>query len=124
MNRALCGMNCNLPRRTRGLQTAGRAQFAARQELSVGELAQATRTTEATSRELMEDLPILTIVLECGYGSIGPFNRAFKQRMGGCADGLPHHRTRKQDGVAALIDEHLQIDFRWVIGWPIRWAIR
>jgi len=26
--------------------------------------------------------PILTIALELGYGSIGPFNRAFKQKMG------------------------------------------
>ncbi|MBS0401235.1 MAG: helix-turn-helix domain-containing protein [Proteobacteria bacterium] len=29
-----------------------------------------------------EDLPILSIALECGYGSIGPFNRAFRQRFG------------------------------------------
>jgi AraC-like DNA-binding protein len=27
-------------------------------------------------------VPILTIALECGYGSIGPFNRAFKARYG------------------------------------------
>ena len=27
-------------------------------------------------------LPILTIALDCGYGSIGPFNRAFKARFG------------------------------------------
>jgi AraC-like DNA-binding protein len=27
-------------------------------------------------------LPILTIALDCGYGSIGPFNRAFKERFG------------------------------------------
>ena len=27
-------------------------------------------------------IPILTIALEVGYGSIGPFNRAFKQQMG------------------------------------------
>jgi AraC-like DNA-binding protein len=27
-------------------------------------------------------LPILSIALECGYGSIGPFNRAFRQRFG------------------------------------------
>src|SRR5205085_406011 len=26
-------------------------------------------------------LPILTIALDCGYGSIGPFNRAFKARF-------------------------------------------
>src|SRR5262249_5332185 len=27
-------------------------------------------------------LPVLTIPLDCGYGSIGPFNRAFKARFG------------------------------------------
>ena len=40
------------------------------------------RLQEASARLVGEDLPILTIALECGYGSIGPFNRAFKQRMG------------------------------------------
>jgi len=40
------------------------------------------RLREATERLSREDLPILTIALECGYGSIGPFNRAFKQRTG------------------------------------------
>jgi len=40
------------------------------------------RLLEATQRLAREDLPILTIALECGYGSIGPFNRAFKQRTG------------------------------------------
>lgn len=28
------------------------------------------------------DLPVLTIALDCGFGSIGPFNRAFKAEMG------------------------------------------
>lgn len=40
------------------------------------------RLQEAAVRVAGEDLPILTIALECGYGSIGPFNRAFKQRLG------------------------------------------
>lgn len=40
------------------------------------------RIEEAASRLLAEELPILTIALESGYGSIGPFNRAFKLRMG------------------------------------------
>ena len=40
------------------------------------------RLQEASARVAGENLPILTIALECGYGSIGPFNRAFKQRMG------------------------------------------
>ena len=40
------------------------------------------RLQEAVQRLVDEDLPILTIALECGYGSIGPFNRAFKQRFG------------------------------------------
>jgi AraC-like DNA-binding protein len=29
-----------------------------------------------------QHLPVLTIALDCGYGSIGPFNRAFKARYG------------------------------------------
>ena len=40
------------------------------------------RLQEAAPRLVNEDLPILTIALDCGYGSIGPFNRAFKQRLG------------------------------------------
>lgn len=40
------------------------------------------RLQEAAARLVAEDLPILTIALECGYGSIGPFNRAFRQRLG------------------------------------------
>lgn len=40
------------------------------------------RIEDAAARLAAEDLPILTIALEAGYGSIGPFNRAFKQRMG------------------------------------------
>jgi len=40
------------------------------------------RLEEAAARLTAEDLPILTIALECGYGSIGPFNRAFRQRYG------------------------------------------
>jgi len=40
------------------------------------------RLQEASARLRAEDLPILTIALESGYGSIGPFNRAFRQRFG------------------------------------------
>jgi AraC-like DNA-binding protein len=40
------------------------------------------RLQEAAVRLATQDLPILTIALECGYGSIGPFNRAFRQRLG------------------------------------------
>jgi AraC-like DNA-binding protein len=40
------------------------------------------RLEEAAARLAAEDLPILSIALEAGYGSIGPFNRAFKQRLG------------------------------------------
>ena len=39
------------------------------------------RLQEAAARLAAEDLPILTIALESGYGSIGPFNRAFRQRF-------------------------------------------
>jgi len=39
------------------------------------------RLREATERLSREDLPILTIALECGYGSIGPFKRAFRRRL-------------------------------------------
>jgi AraC-like DNA-binding protein len=31
-------------------------------------------------------IPVLTIALEVGYGSVGPFNRAFKERFGVTAD--------------------------------------
>ena len=40
------------------------------------------RLNEAQARLVAEQLPILSIALECGYGSIGPFNRAFKLRFG------------------------------------------
>lgn len=40
------------------------------------------RLEEASRRLASEDLPILSVALECGYGSIGPFNRAFRQRFG------------------------------------------
>jgi AraC-like DNA-binding protein len=40
------------------------------------------RLADAAPRIAAEDLPFLTIALESGYGSIGPFNRAFKQRFG------------------------------------------
>jgi AraC-like DNA-binding protein len=40
------------------------------------------RLQEAAARLVAEDLPILSIALDCGYGSIGPFNRAFRQRYG------------------------------------------
>jgi AraC-like DNA-binding protein len=40
------------------------------------------RLQEAAGRLQAEDLPILSIALDCGYGSIGPFNRAFRQRFG------------------------------------------
>ena len=39
------------------------------------------RLQEASVRLTTEDLPILSIALECGYGSIGPFNRAFRQHF-------------------------------------------
>ena len=38
----------------------------------------ARRLADAAERHL----PVLTIALDCGYGSIGPFNRAFKSRFG------------------------------------------
>ncbi len=40
------------------------------------------RLQDAAARLTAEDLPILSIALECGYGSIGPFNRAFRQHFG------------------------------------------
>lgn len=40
------------------------------------------RLQEAAERLAGDDRPVLSIALECGYGSIGPFNRAFKQRFG------------------------------------------
>lgn len=40
------------------------------------------RINEASQRLLRQDLPILSIALDVGYGSIGPFNRAFKTIKG------------------------------------------
>jgi AraC-like DNA-binding protein len=43
------------------------------------------RLNEAAARladPAQSHLPVLTIALDCGYGSIGPFNRAFKARYG------------------------------------------
>ena len=43
------------------------------------------RLTEAARRlasPAQAHLPVLSIALDCGYGSIGPFNRAFKARFG------------------------------------------
>lgn len=43
------------------------------------------RLREAAARladPQLRRLPVLTIALEAGYGSIGPFNRAFKERFG------------------------------------------
>ena len=40
------------------------------------------RVDEAAQRLKNQDLPILSIALDVGYGSIGPFNRAFKQLKG------------------------------------------
>jgi AraC-like DNA-binding protein len=40
------------------------------------------RIDEAAQRLLAQDLPILSIALDVGYGSIGPFNRAFRQIKG------------------------------------------
>lgn len=42
-------------------------------------LQEAARRLESASDSA---LPVLTIALDCGYGSIGPFNRAFKARFG------------------------------------------
>jgi AraC-like DNA-binding protein len=43
----------------------------------------ALRLGEAAPRLLSQrELPILTIALDVGYGSIGPFNRAFRARFG------------------------------------------
>lgn len=62
------------------------------------------RLQEAAARLTTEDLPILSIALECGYGSIGPFNRAFRQRFGmtptecRAAARMERHRSTSQAG--------------------------
>lgn len=62
------------------------------------------RLQEAAARLTAEDLPILSIALECGYGSIGPFNRAFRQRLGmtpteyRAAARMQRHRSTSQAG--------------------------
>ena len=45
----------------------------------------AHRLREASARlrdPAARRIPVLTIALEAGYGSIGPFNRAFRERFG------------------------------------------
>ena len=42
-------------------------------------IAEAKRRFSAPS---LDHLPILTVALDCGFGSIGPFNRAFKEETG------------------------------------------
>lgn len=44
-------------------------------------------------------LPVLTIALDCGYGSIGPFNRAFKARFG--VTPTQYRALRRDEAVAA-----------------------
>ena len=62
------------------------------------------RLQEAAARLPTEDLPFLSIALECGYGSIGPFNRAFRQRFGmtpteyRAAARMERHRSTSQAG--------------------------
>lgn len=41
-----------------------------------------TRAKQMLADPTMRDQPILIIALECGFGSIGPFNRAFKNAVG------------------------------------------
>jgi AraC-like DNA-binding protein len=43
-------------------------------------------------------LPVLTIALDCGYGSIGPFNRAFKVRFGVTPSQYRNLQDRPQGG--------------------------
>ena len=40
------------------------------------------RLADAVQQLAAGDRPVLSVALDCGYGSIGPFNRAFKQRYG------------------------------------------
>lgn len=42
----------------------------------------------------LDHLPILTIALDCGFGSIGPFNRAFKADTGITPQQYRHHLYR------------------------------
>ena len=59
------------------------AQYVIEHENRDGLAAYGYRCVEILHRNMHAlDLPILTIALECGYGSIGPFNRAFRQRFG------------------------------------------
>jgi AraC-like DNA-binding protein len=59
------------------------------------------RIDEASQRLLTQDLPILSIALDVGYGSIGPFNRAFKQ-----IKGVTPSEFRAQNSLSARIGEH------------------
>jgi len=45
-------------------------------------------------------LPVLTIALDCGYGSIGPFNRAFKARFGVTPGQFRNQRALARDSAS------------------------
>src|SRR5262249_41862311 len=61
-------------------------------------------------------VPVLTIALESGYGSIGPFNRAFRSRFGmtptqyrrGALASAPAARAPAALGAAPVADESLE----------------
>jgi len=48
-------------------------------------------------------LPVLTIALDCGYASIGPFNRAFKARFG--VTPTQYRNLRRETTATALTEE-------------------
>ena len=54
---------------------------------------------ERLAREDQDHLPVLTIALDVGFGSVGPFNRAFKQRTG--MTPTAWRKARVQPGAAA-----------------------
>jgi AraC-like DNA-binding protein/NADH:ubiquinone oxidoreductase subunit 6 (subunit J) len=61
------------------------------------------RLNEATSRladPAQAHLPVLTIALDCGYGSIGPFNRAFKARYGVTPGQFRNQRALTRDSAS------------------------
>ena len=47
-------------------------------------------------------LPVLTIALDCGYGSIGPFNRAFKARYGATPGQFRNQQALARDSASRI----------------------
>jgi AraC-like DNA-binding protein len=63
-----------------------------------------TEVSEALSDPGQARLPILTIALESGFGSLAPFNRAFRERYGVTPSEYRERALRQQERPTNLLD--------------------